>query len=304
MADAFGVSAEVVGRLVRKARTDPQHLRKQSQKQHQREVVRGEIGEAVLGQMALQKTIRSASQVKDLVQQKRLDEQAASSQEKEKSPTLSVSLAKVRAVLKGDCQLRYGKSKKCPNQANSLRNLYLRQQFGRKMLDLLSEGKRILNIDETWIGQINFERGEWKDWRQPSQPLRPVIPRVTMIVALDNLGDLCLMGHNTNQFTFREYMLHLINHLDRPGWRKDTVLQLDGAKWHKTENIKELFEELRVPVMISAPYSYHVAVCELFFAMFKRGELNPQQFATSKSKCSTCSSFSSSLVLLQSTSPM
>ena len=36
--------------------------------------------------------------------------------------------------------------------------------------------------------------------------------------------------------------------------------------------------------MISAPYSYDVAVCELFFSMFKRGELNHQQLATSKSK--------------------
>jgi len=36
--------------------------------------------------------------------------------------------------------------------------------------------------------------------------------------------------------------------------------------------------------MISAPYSYDGAVAELFFAQFKRGELNTYQVATSKSK--------------------
>ena len=58
------------------------------------------------------------------------------------------------------------------------------------MLDLLSEGKRILNVDETWIGQTNFARAEWKDRKMASSRLNPVMPRITMIAALDNMGDL------------------------------------------------------------------------------------------------------------------
>ena len=71
---------------------------------------------------------------------------------------------------------------------------------------------------------------------------------------------------------------------DRPKWRDDTIVQLDGAKYHKTNLIKELFKELQVPVMISAPYSYDAAVAELFFAAFKRDEINQMHLATSKSK--------------------
>ena len=55
------------------------------------------------------------------------------------------------------------------------------------MLELLSQGKRILNIDETWIGSTNFARAEWKDRRMSvSSRMNPVIPRITMIAALDN----------------------------------------------------------------------------------------------------------------------
>ena len=109
-----------------------------------------------------------------------------------------------------------------------------------------------------------------------------------MIVALDNLGDLYLsvLQANTNRYTFCEYVSHLILQLDRdrPGWREDTVWQLDCAKWHLTEEVKQLFGKHQVPVVVSAPYSYDWAVVELFFAMWKRGELNMQRLAVTKSK--------------------
>ena len=62
-------------------------------------------------------------------------------------------------------------------------------------------------------------------------------------------------------------MLELVKQLDgdRPGWRTNTVMQLDEAKYHKTPMLKDLFKKLELPVMISAPYSYDGAVVELFF---------------------------------------
>ena len=48
--------------------------------------------------------------------------------------------------------LKFRKVKKTAKQANSLRNLHMRQKFGIKMLNLLLEDKRVLNVDETWIG--------------------------------------------------------------------------------------------------------------------------------------------------------
>lgn len=109
-----------------------------------------------------------------------------------------------------------------------------------------------------------------------------------MIAALDNHGNLYLsvMQTNTNQDSFCEYIVQLVQQLDRdrPGWRSNTVWQLDGAKYHQTSQVKCLLEKLSVPAMISGPYSYDGSVAELFFSMFKRGEINIQKLATTKSK--------------------
>ena len=76
-----------------------------------------------------------------------------------------VSPYHIKQTLKKEMDLKYGKIKKLAKQANSTRNLYMRQQFGIKMLDLLAEGKRILNIDETWLGQTNYQRQVWQTKR-------------------------------------------------------------------------------------------------------------------------------------------
>ena len=122
---------------------------------------------------------------------------------------LEVSEATIRSILREQLGMRFSKLKKLPNQANSLRNLHMRQKFGMKVIDLLFEGKRILNIDETWIGQTNFRRQAWRGPLNPeSERINPVQPRITMIVALDNHGDLYItvMQNNTNQYTFGEYV--------------------------------------------------------------------------------------------------
>ena len=101
-----------------------------------------------------------------------------------------------------------------------------------------------------------------------------------MIAALDTHGDLyiMLMQSNTNEDTLCHYMEHLVKQLDkdRPDWRDNTVLQLDGAKYHMTDKIKAFMKKNRVPAIVSGAYSYDASVCELFFAMFKRGEINIQ----------------------------
>ena len=67
----------------------------------------------------------------------------------------------------------------------------MRQQFGKFVIDLLDQGKRILNVDETWIAYTNYSRSTWQpSWNYASQPEYAVLPRVTLIAALDNWGDL------------------------------------------------------------------------------------------------------------------
>ena len=108
---------------------------------------------------------------------------------------------------------RFTKVKKLPLQANSTRNLYLRKEFAKKMLDLLSDEKRILNVDETWVAATNYRRRVWHPKNQlSSQKINPVAPRITMIAAVDNYGEvyLSLMQSNCNQDTFCLYLMNLV----------------------------------------------------------------------------------------------
>ena len=71
---------------------------------------------------------------------------------------------------------------------------------------------------------------------------------------------------------------------DRPGWREDTIVQLDGASYHYSRETVQLLRKLAIPFCISAPYSYEGAAAELVFAMLKSGDLNPGGLQLSKSK--------------------
>jgi transposase len=67
------------------------------------------------------------------------------------------------------------------------------------------------------------------------------------------------------------FFKELVNILDkkRPKWRDNHVIIIDNAPYHNSQKTLEYLEELRVPMMFLAPYSYDTAPCELFFAYFK-----------------------------------
>ena len=42
-------------------------------------------------------------------------------------------------------------------------------------------------------------------------------------------------------------------------WRNSTVIQWDGASYHREKGTKEMLQHLRVPIMMLDPYSYDVS---------------------------------------------
>ena len=72
--------------------------------------------------------------------------------------------------------------------------------------------------------------------------------------------------------------------VDRPDWRADTIWLVDGAKMHTTELVKNIYQKLKIPIMVAPPYSWNLVATEKFHAMFKTGELNPTGKAMTKSK--------------------
>lgn len=68
-----------------------------------------------------------------------------------------------------------------------------------------------------------------------------VRPRLSLIVAVDTNGNIywSMMQTNTNELTMKLFLSHLFTLLDfeRPGWKKDTIIQLDGAAYHRANSI-------------------------------------------------------------------
>ena len=50
---------------------------------------------------------------------------------------------------------------------------------------------------------------------------------------------------------------------------------MDNAKYHVSEETRETFRRLSVPVIWSGPYSYTSMPAEYLFACLKTGDLNP-----------------------------
>ena len=58
--------------------------------------------------------------------------------------------------------MRYKRVKRIAFQGNIEKNLVLRQRFGMRLLELLQSGKRIINVDETWLVDTQFIRSKWQ----------------------------------------------------------------------------------------------------------------------------------------------
>ena len=143
----------------------------------------------------------------------------------------------IRRVLLHEFDLKYHKVKKNAYNSNSERNLILRQQFAFKLLDLLWEGKRIINIDESWISDTNFTRMRWAKTDTPnSVEEHQVNPRLSLLAAIDTEGQvyIALTQRNTDTDVMKLYIWHLVQILEKEDkdFRENIVIQLDGARYH------------------------------------------------------------------------
>ena len=80
---------------------------------------------------------------------------------------------------------------------------------------------------------------------------------------------------------FFHCLVRLLDSTD-PNWRKNKVVLLDNAPYHIGRNTLKVLEELRIPVLFTGPHSYDGAACELFFAAFKKEDINPGRIKTGK----------------------
>ena len=85
--------------------------------------------------------------------------------------------------------MSFRKIQRTPIQANLPRATVIRQKYAVVMLPLLAAGKRIINIDETWLPFLDYRNHRWEvKGKSNSFSCKDLVPRVNMIAALDTLG--------------------------------------------------------------------------------------------------------------------
>ena len=80
------------------------------------------------------------------------------------------------------------------------------------MISLLREGTRILNIDESWINDMNFTRKMWCPGSTPATVTNKAVShRLALIAALDSDGHIyySLTQANTDQNVMVTFLYHL-----------------------------------------------------------------------------------------------
>ena len=113
----------------------------------------------------------------------------------------------------------------------------------------MHQGKRIINIDESWLGMTDFRRMKWTVKGHPRSHIRSqVVPRISMIVGLDTTGAvyLSLLQANNNSNTMELFFKSLVRKLDREraNWRKNTVILLDNAPYHASKAFYDMADGL------------------------------------------------------------
>ena len=190
-------------------------------------------------------------------------------------------------MLNKELSMSYRKIRVQAINFNSDRNIYLRQAWAKRFLKSDLKSKVLLNIDESWLSNMDLRAMKW-GFKGENNNLekKTMNPRISLIVGIDTLGNIyySISQSNSNSkmmdIFFKELTLKL--DVDRPNWRKTTILLIDNAPYHTSKDTIETLETLRFPTMFLAPYAYDVAPCELFFAMFKKVDLNPDNLSLGK----------------------
>jgi hypothetical protein len=119
--------------------------------------------------------------------------------------------------MKQHFDMRFHKVKRVPFKGNSERSLVVRQQCAKKLLELLEHGFRIVNIDESWINEVDFQRRKWHDRTESnSLPRKTVSPRLSLLAAIDTEGSLymAITTVNTTSEVVCLFVKQLVNALE------------------------------------------------------------------------------------------
>ena len=111
-------------------------------------------------------------------------------------------------------------------------------------------------------------------------------PRLSLLAAVDTEGRVFMAmttGNTTSEVVclFVSQLVELLEEED-PGFREHTILQFDGAAYHRSAETRNYFANMGIKTIIAGPYGYKIAPAEIFFAALKSTNLNPDMIQTGK----------------------
>ena len=91
------------------------------------------------------------------------------------------------------------------------------------MLEILTLGKRIINVDESWISETCYNRSMWCPTNAPCTITDKMMnPRLALIAALDTDGNVyfSLTHSNTDSDVILLFLIRLVDKLNQesPDW--------------------------------------------------------------------------------------
>jgi hypothetical protein len=193
----------------------------------------------------------------------------------------------VAGVLHKDLDMKFTRIRSIDFQGNSQRSLVVRQKYAKKMLGLIDEGKTILNVDQSWLNMLDFRHRKWVvRGQRNSLAFKPVVPRLSVLAAIDTQGSVYMaltMSHTDSDVLclFLKRLFAKIE-LERPDFRQNTILLIDGAPYHRGDETHNYLCNLGVATVMGGPYGYQAAPIESFFALLKNSDLNPELLSCGK----------------------
>ena len=148
----------------------------------------------------------------------------------------SVSACTVLDILKNKFQLSYRKIKRVPFAGNSERSKVLRSLYAQKMLTVYQSGKRVINVDESWIPHADFRQRRWKRRGMANSAQdKTLSQKINIITAMSSDGEvwIALTTCNTDSDVLMLFMTRLASALTKQAadWRSSTVFLLDGVSY-------------------------------------------------------------------------
>ena len=174
VAKEYRVGQSVITKLIKKARSNAAFFEELMAKDDAKDRKKKEAMEVIKGMITNNVVIDSAEQVTGKLNRKLPHD---------------YKRHQVRRIMKDDMGMRYRRIQVVALHTNSEKNRILRQRFAIELVTLLNQGKRIINVDESWFNMCDFRRMKWRAYGDNNSLAKTqVSPRISMIVGIETTG--------------------------------------------------------------------------------------------------------------------